>query len=137
MPTTTAYVAAPTLRPHTHSLPVLPITSPYPYLPPPFPLPLPHLAAGDLLERPQLLRVVVESRGVVQHAVGGVVLAVGPTADDDKGQVLAVGASNGVQRGEAWEWCGVGGRRSGAVGGTDAPGGKDAGRRCAVRGVEG
>ena len=57
--------------------------------------------AGDGLEAAELLREVGEADGVVEDAVGPVVVGVGPAGDADDGQVLAVGARDGVEHAEA------------------------------------
>jgi hypothetical protein len=56
--------------------------------------------AGDGLEAAELLREVGEADGVVEDAVGPVVVGVGPAGDADDGQVLAVGARDGVEHAE-------------------------------------
>jgi len=55
------------------------------------------LVAGDGLEAPELLREVREADGVVEDAVGAVVVGVGPAHHAHHRQVLAVGAGDGVQ----------------------------------------
>ena len=52
-----------------------------------------HLVAGDGLEAAELLGEVREADGVVEDAVGAVVVGVGPADDADDGEVLAVRAA--------------------------------------------
>ena len=57
--------------------------------------------ASDGLEAAELLGEVGDADGVVEDAVGAVVVGVGPADDADDGQVLAVGAGDGVEDAEA------------------------------------
>jgi len=73
------------------------------------------LVAGDGLEAAELLGEVREADGVVQDAVGAVVVGVGTAHDADHGEVLAVRAGDGVEHAEPAD-----GERDGA--GADATG---------------
>jgi hypothetical protein len=53
------------------------------------------------LEAAELLAKVREANGVMEDAVGAIVIGVGAPYDTDDGEILTVGASNGIEDAKA------------------------------------
>lgn len=53
------------------------------------------------MEAAELLAEVREADGVMEDAIGAIVIGVGAPNDTDDGEVLAVGTSNGIEDAEA------------------------------------
>jgi hypothetical protein len=60
-----------------------------------------HLGASDLLEATMLLTKVRLPNSVMEDAVGAEIVGIGATNKANDGEILAVGASNGVDHTQA------------------------------------